>query len=127
MLDKCATVDEAVALLEQYDMHSSANSCYHFQIADASGETVVVEYIGNEMSVLEPGDETTAAPLSRDARIWRDELPAHGPATTTSVAVRDRYAILADGLTAADGVLSEDAAMDLLSAVAQGAAHQQPR
>ena len=37
MLDKAKNVDEALALLSSYDMHSSANSCYHFQICDASG------------------------------------------------------------------------------------------
>ena len=43
LLDRAATVDEALALLSQYDMHASANSCYHFQIADAAGRAVVVE------------------------------------------------------------------------------------
>ncbi len=38
MLDKAADVEEALALLEQYDMHSSAGSCYHFQISDARGK-----------------------------------------------------------------------------------------
>ena len=52
MLDKAATVDEAVSLLEQYDMHSSAGSCYHFQLADAAGNSAVVEYIDNEFVVL---------------------------------------------------------------------------
>ena len=53
LLDRAATVDEALALLSQYDMHASANSCYHFQIADAAGRAVVVEYIGDEMNVVE--------------------------------------------------------------------------
>ena len=39
MLDKAADVEEALALLEQYDMHSSAGSCYHFQISDARGKS----------------------------------------------------------------------------------------
>ena len=55
MLDKAATVDEAVSLLEQYDMHSSAGSCYHFQLADAAGNSAVVEYIDNEFVVLKAG------------------------------------------------------------------------
>ena len=46
ILDQAATVEEALTLLGEYDMHASANSCYHFQIADASGRAVVVEYIG---------------------------------------------------------------------------------
>ena len=53
LLDRAATVDEAVALLEQYDMHSSIGSAHHLSIADASGKSVVVEYIGGQMSVTE--------------------------------------------------------------------------
>ena len=35
-----------------YDMHSSAKSAYHFQIADSSGKSVVVEYINNKISIV---------------------------------------------------------------------------
>lgn len=54
MLDKAKNVDEALELLSSHDMHSSANSCYHFQICDASGKSVVVEYVDNEMKVVYP-------------------------------------------------------------------------
>ncbi len=53
LLDKAATVDEAVELLETYDLHASAGMMVHFAIADASGRAVAVEYIDNEMSVIE--------------------------------------------------------------------------
>ncbi|MFR1297633.1 MAG: linear amide C-N hydrolase [Coprobacillus cateniformis] len=52
VLDKASTVDEAIEFLKQYDMHSSAKSAYHFQIADANGKSVVVEYINNEISLV---------------------------------------------------------------------------
>lgn len=52
VLDKAANVDEAIKLLKQYDMHSSAKSAYHFQIADSSGKSVVVEYINNKISIV---------------------------------------------------------------------------
>lgn len=51
LLDKAATVDEAVDLLSQYDMHSSADMMHHLAIADADGNSVVIEYINNEMQV----------------------------------------------------------------------------
>lgn len=54
MLDKAKNVDETLELLSSYDMHSSANSCYHLQICDASGKSVVVEYVDNEMKVVYP-------------------------------------------------------------------------
>lgn len=53
MLDKAASVDEAIELLEKYDMHASMNYMIHFAIADNSGKSVAVEYVGNEMIVIE--------------------------------------------------------------------------
>ena len=43
VLDRAATVEEAVKLLEQYDMQSSAGSNYHLQNEEASGSSVVAE------------------------------------------------------------------------------------
>ena len=53
LLDKAATVDEAIALLEQYDMNSAIGMSHHLAISDATGRSVVVEYIGGEMFVTE--------------------------------------------------------------------------
>ena len=53
LLDKAATVDEAIAMLGQYDMNSSIESAHHLSIADASGKSVVVEYVDGEMLVTE--------------------------------------------------------------------------
>ena len=53
LLDKAANVDEAIALLQQYDMNSSIGSAHHLSIADAHGKSVVVEYVNGEMLVTE--------------------------------------------------------------------------
>ena len=53
LLDRAATVDEAIALLEQYDMNSAIGMAHHLAIADASGRSVVVEYVDHEMIVTE--------------------------------------------------------------------------
>lgn len=53
MLDNASDVDEAVKLLEKYDMHSSTGTSHHFAISDAQGKSVVVEYIDNKMVVTE--------------------------------------------------------------------------
>lgn len=58
MLDKCASTDEAVALLKQYDMHGSANIMHHISISDVTGNSVVVEYVNNEM-IVTPTDVLT--------------------------------------------------------------------
>ena len=51
MLDKAANAREALALLEQYDLHASMNYMIHFAIADNTGNSVAVEYVNNEMIV----------------------------------------------------------------------------
>lgn len=61
LLDKASTVDEAITMLKKYDMHSSANGCYHYQITDATGNSVIVEYVDNEMHVLKPDGKYQAA------------------------------------------------------------------
>lgn len=108
MLDKCASVEEAVEMLEEYDMHSSANSCYHFQIADADGKSVVVEYINNEMKIVKPDNNYQCA---------TNFLLTPGDYDFGKG--QDRYQILEDTLTKKEGKLNQNEAMELLSSVAQ--------
>lgn len=119
MLDKCATVDEALDLLEQYDMHSSANSCYHFQIADASGDTVVVEYVDNEMSVLDPDDVTTAGQPAAGTTYMAATNFLLTPGEYDFGGGEDRYATVMGALEAAEGVMDEQQAMDTLQSVSR--------
>lgn len=53
LLDHAATTNEAIALLDSWDMHSSIDWAHHIAIADATGHSVVVEWINNEMIVTE--------------------------------------------------------------------------
>ena len=53
LLNQAADVDEAIALLEQYDFHASMGYMIHLAIADNTGKSVAVEYIDNEMNVIE--------------------------------------------------------------------------
>lgn len=53
LLDKAATVEEAIELLKQYDMNSDIGRGHHLAISDATGKSVVVEYIDNVMYVTE--------------------------------------------------------------------------
>ena len=53
LLNRAATVDEAIALLRSIDMHSDIGSAHHYAIADASGRSVVVEYVDDEIVVVE--------------------------------------------------------------------------
>jgi len=53
LLDHAATTDEAIALLRQYDMHSSIGSAHHLAITDAQGHSVVAEWTGGELVITE--------------------------------------------------------------------------
>ena len=53
LLDRAATVDEALELLGQYDLHSSMGLMVHFALADREGRSVAVEYVDNEMIVTD--------------------------------------------------------------------------
>lgn len=53
LLNKAANVEEAIALLQEYNLHSSLGMMIHYAIVDAAGNHVVVEYVNNEMHVIE--------------------------------------------------------------------------
>ena len=53
LLKNAANIDEALALLKASDMNSDPGSAYHFSMADATGRSVAVEYMENQMVVTE--------------------------------------------------------------------------
>ncbi len=108
VLDKASNVEEAISLLKQYDMHSSANSSYHFQISDALGKSVVVEYIDNELKVVEQEGNYQAA--TNFLLTPGDYSFGYG---------HERYDTLVSTLSSKNGILSEDEAMNLLKDAAQ--------
>lgn len=57
VLDKAATVDEAVELLRQYNIYFSGGIDCHFLIADPSGRSVIVEYWEHDLQVVEAEGE----------------------------------------------------------------------
>lgn len=96
LLDKAATVDEAIDLLRQYDMNSSIGSAHHLSIADATGKSVVVEYVNGEMLVTETkvvtnhylSDCEKQGVGSEQSHIRFDTLSAHN-GTADALGVRD--------------------------------------
>jgi len=53
LLDQAASVVEAINLLNEYDLHASFDYMVHFALSDATGKSVVVEYIGDVMTITE--------------------------------------------------------------------------
>jgi len=104
LLDYASTVDEAISLLQTWDMNSSGSTGYHFQIADASGDSAVIEYINNELKILHKGSKDYLA--ATNFTLSTPEQNGGG---------KDRYQILVDRLEASQGILTEEEAMQLLS------------
>lgn len=105
MLDKAADVEEALALLRQYDMQSSMDTAnFHFLLSDASGRNVVLEYTLNTMTVL-------------DANYVANHYLA--PKMKGLGHAYDRFAVLAAAMKFKKNVLSPNEAMSLLELVSQ--------
>ncbi|MGE5458940.1 MAG: carcinine hydrolase/isopenicillin-N N-acyltransferase family protein [Methanobacterium sp.] len=106
LLDKAATVDEAVAMLKKYDMHDSADSCFHYQITDAKGNSAIIEYVNNEMQVLKPEQAYQAC---------TNFYLTPGAKYNLGVG-QDRYNIVMNGLQEKNGTAAKKDAMNLLKA-----------
>lgn len=109
MLDKAATVEEAIALFENMNMNASSNISYHFQIADASGDSAIIEYLGNDLSVIRKGEGT---PMALTNFIVSEEKYGFGKG-------HDRYDIVVDSLDKSNSVMEMEDAMDVLQSVSK--------
>ena len=45
ILDYAGSVEEAVALVEQYDLHDSATTSFHYMVADSTGKSAILEWV----------------------------------------------------------------------------------
>lgn len=107
MLDTCATVDEALEFLKSIDMYAAARGCFHFQIADATGKSIVVSYVNNEIVVTEEKNGFIAA-----TNFYLHKVPFKYEKQGL-----DRYEILENVLTEKESVLTAQEGMELLNAV----------
>lgn len=107
LLDYAGEVDEALALLEEYNVEMTTPPI-HYMIADRSGESVVVEYIQGEMQVLK---EETPYQVMTNYIIQGAQKGLDAPCW--------RYRAVYEGLSEYNGVVSATEAMDLLSEASQ--------
>lgn len=92
ILDKAATVDEAIALLEQYDICPSGGISSHLSISDSSGKAVAAEFINGEI-IVTPTNAVT------NFNIHNGDISAGGESAET------RYTTLKNAYDEADGVM----------------------
>ncbi len=109
ILDHARTVDEATAILGNYNIDFRGGPPVHYLIADAKGKSVLVEFYRGEMNVIandKPWHSATNFLRSsvddpRDGKCWR-------------------YDTINARLNEKQGLLDTKSAMDLLAEVAQG-------
>jgi hypothetical protein len=108
MLDSARTVDEAVDIMQSYNVDFNGGPPIHYLIADATGRSVLVEYYNGEMYVLENEE-----PWHLATNFLRSSVddPADGGYW--------RYDKIVAKLTETNGQLDGQAAMHLLADVAQ--------
>jgi hypothetical protein len=108
MLDHAQDVDEAVAIIKNYNIDFEGGPPIHYLIADAKGKSVLVEFYRGELKIIE------------------NEQPWHLATNFLRSAVNDpsegncwRYNKINTRLTETQGLLDAKLAMELLSEVAQ--------
>ena len=122
-LDRCATVEEALALLETVDVRHDAavGSGYHYMVADATGDCAVIEFDKDDdwkTIVLRKQRDTTCMLVTNHLL-----NPKHYT-TEPDIAVGNphsrswwRYEVAGDYLRAHGGVLTMEQAQECLSMV----------
>jgi len=101
LLDHARDVDEAIALLERYNIDFDEGPHLHYLISDAQGDSAVVEYMSGQMHVVrktEPWQVVTNFPVSSrplqqsDSECWRYNR-AYGALEATGGSVSEAEAM----------------------------------
>ena len=108
VLDKAATVDEAVELLQKYNIYFSYDIAAHYLIADASGKSVLVEYYDNELQIVE---------TDSNYQIASNFIAYNGVNIGGGGTEFKRYNTVEKEILDNNGVLNEDDAVSLLAEV----------
>ena len=129
ILDYADSVEDAVALAQQYDLHDSASSCFHYMVADSTGRSAILEWVGTDADHDADGAERQLNVLWNDTDALSDsadwqvvtnfiKTPGYYDDTTAEMKGLDRYEHLAAALRETDGIVADkNAAMDLLASV----------
>lgn len=123
ILDYASTVDEAIELVEKYDLHDSAGTSYHYMVADAQGNSAILEWVAGT-------DQTDNDGTARQLNVIRNDPEQNYQCITNFILTpgyyeegddmggKDRYDLLTSTLEEMNGTVADDqAAMDVLSLV----------
>ncbi|MBQ8207247.1 MAG: linear amide C-N hydrolase [Clostridia bacterium] len=134
ILDYADDIDEAVEIASSYDLHDSAKTSYHYMVADASGRSVILEWVTGNDATDNDGSarELVVTYNDNDAHIGEIEgacdyqwitnfliQPGYYDGIDASEKKGyDRYERIYEELAKTDGIVKdEQAAMDILAIV----------
>lgn len=108
VLDKAATVEEAVELLRNYNIYFSGDVECHYLIADAGGHSVIVEFYDSGLQIVE--SET-------DYQIATNFIAYNGLNIGEGFTEFERYDAVEKELVDNNGILNENDVISLLAKV----------
>lgn len=101
-------MDEAIKLLQNYNIYFSADVNCHYLIADASGKSVIVEYWDGRLQTVAP---------NKEYQIVSNFVAYNGLNIGEGFTEFERYDKVAQTLEENGGRLDEDQAIKLLTEV----------
>ena len=134
ILDYADSIEEAVEIAQAYDLHDSASTSYHYMIADASGRSAVLEWVGETDATDNDGSKRKLVVTYNDAdeQIGTEEGEVDYQWVTNFIIQSgyydgseakekkgyDRYVKIYEELSKTNGVVKdEQAAMDILAMI----------
>ena len=123
ILDYADSVDEAVELVKKYDLHDSANTSFHYMVADKDGNSAILEWVAGTDSTDNDGSKRQLNVIYNKGNFqtvtnyiitegYYDGEPED------SMAGLDRNNYLIDELSSTDGhVTDTDHALELLKTI----------
>lgn len=106
LLKNAATVNEAINLLHNIDMHSDIGSAHHYAMSDTTGQSVVIEYVDNKM-------EVTPTPAVTNHYLCPKKL------NVGLLETDHRYDQLCDRYETAHGIMDDNQLFESIKSVAQ--------
>lgn len=132
ILDYADNVEEAVEIASTYDLHDSAATSYHYMVADATGASVILEWVnGTDATDMDGSARQLVVTYNDDdAHIGEEESQSDYQWITNFIIQPgyyddpadqkglDRYQKLYEQLSQTDGIVAdEEAAMEILASV----------
>lgn len=105
VLDRAASVEEAVALLTKYNIYFANNIPCQFFIGDSSGTSIIMEFIDGEIQLIYPDSNYQ---IASNFIAYKNDNTGYG---------QDRYKAVKSAIESRNHKLSNDVALELLAHV----------